>query len=90
MTTAHVVISGFVQGIGYRQFVRKEAEKLGLKGFVQNIEGGKVEALFQGDKKNIEKIIDECKKGPYLSEIKKVDIEWVDEMDEFPGFEIIS
>lgn len=90
MKTAHVIISGFVQGVGYRQFVAKNADKLGLRGFVQNIEGGKVEALFQGDRKDIEKMIDECRKGPFLSEIKNVDIEWVDEMDEFPAFEIIS
>ncbi|HZJ18131.1 MAG TPA: acylphosphatase, partial [Patescibacteria group bacterium] len=47
---AHVIISGFVQGVGYRQFVKKEASELSLKGWVKNIDRGRVEALFKGKK----------------------------------------
>lgn len=89
MKTAHVIVSGFVQGIGYRSFVKKNAVKLGLTGFVRNIENGRVEALFQGDKEKIEEMILLCKKGPYLSEVKNVEVDWIDEMEEFKLFEVI-
>lgn len=52
MKQARVIISGFVQGIGFRHFVKKEAEKLGLTGWVRNISDNKVEALLQGSASN--------------------------------------
>lgn len=78
---AHLVISGYVQGVGFRQFVRRTAKKLGLNGWVCNIENGKVEVLFQGEKEIIEKAIEESRKGPFLSEVKDIEVKWIEEND---------
>lgn len=87
---ARVFVSGFVQGVGYRHFVRQKALELGLKGWVKNLPDGKVEALFIGSKENIEKAISQCKKGPFLSEVEDVGVKWEDSAPENLGsFEII-
>lgn len=87
--TAHVFISGFVQGVGFRQFIKEFALKLGLTGWVKNLLDNRVEAVFSGPKENIEKIILLCKKGPFLSEVKDVDVIWEDIRENFESFEIV-
>ncbi len=82
MRVAHFLIYGYVQGVGYRKFVRHHAEKLGLVGWVRNLPDGSVEAEVFGPEDRIEKLIQECKKGPMLSEITSVDVTW--EEKEFP------
>jgi len=72
----HLVVSGFVQGVGYRQFTKKTALGLGLKGWVKNIDGGGVEALFSGEKEIIAKAIEICRQGSFLAEVKDIKVEW--------------
>ncbi len=72
MKQVHLFISGYVQGIGYRQFVKSNAVRLGLTGWVRNLSDGRVEAVFQGKKEDIDQMIQECKKGPFLAEVKDV------------------
>ena len=76
MLQAHVFISGTVQGVGYRYFVRSNAKKLGLTGWVRNVEDGGVEAVMQGEKEAIEKMISLCRQGPMLSEVEHIGFEW--------------
>jgi len=92
----HIIISGFVQGVGYRQFVKKTAQKFGLNGWAKNlprskaaISDGRVEVGLTGSKKTIEEAIKSFKKGPFLSDIKDVKVEWEDKEPDFNGFEII-
>lgn len=56
LVTARFVISGNVQGVGYRAFVKHSAQNLGIKGFVKNLEDGRVEAFCQGNKVVLEKM----------------------------------
>lgn len=86
--TAHIFISGFVQGVGYRHFVKKNARELGITGYARNLPDGRVEAKFCGDKKKIEELISLCKKGPFLSEIENIDTSWIPE-EKFDSFETI-
>lgn len=74
---AHLLITGSVQGVGYRQFVKSHAMKLGLTGWVKNTVEGSVEALVEGEKDSIEQMITLCKKGPFLAEVQDVQVEWV-------------
>lgn len=74
----HVVISGMVQGVGFRQFVRSNAKKLGILGWVKNTPDNKVEAVFSSDKETIEKMIEICRQGPFMSEVKDVAVLWED------------
>ncbi len=88
MVTARIYILGFVQGVGYRYFVKSNARKLGLKGWAKNTEDGRVEILAQGPKEAIEKLIKICEKGPFLSEVKSVQIEWEETAEKFQSFDI--
>jgi len=87
--TAHVLVSGFVQGVGYRRFIRHQAQKLGLTGWVKNLSDNRVEAIFQGPKEHVEKIIEICRKGPFLSEVADVKLNLQDSNEYFKTFEIV-
>lgn len=57
-------IHGRVQGVGYRAFVEKQAETLGLSGWVRNRRDGTVEAVVVGDAATVEDFIARCGEGP--------------------------
>jgi acylphosphatase len=86
---ARITVLGFVQGVGYRRFVKYNAKKMGLTGWVRNTKDNRVEALIQGPKEGIEDLIVICKKGPFLSEVKSITIDWEEEETSFDSFEII-
>lgn len=88
MQDAHIMIRGFVQGVGYRKWARKKALDAGLTGWVRNLPDGSVEALLQGDKDSINALIKEYEKGPFLSEVASVDVVWEDQKDSFADFTI--
>jgi acylphosphatase len=88
MQQAHVFISGTVQGVGYRYFVRSNARQLGLTGWVRNVEDGGVESVFQGSKEKIEEMIALCRKGPMLSEVEHIGFEWEEAEETFSEFSI--
>lgn len=82
MIQVQLFISGSVHGVGFRQFVKSYAQKLGLTGWVRNISDGRVEAVIQGEKQDIEKMIELCKKGPTFAEVESVEVLW-EEIDDF-------
>ncbi len=89
MVVARVFVSGFVQGVGFRQFVKRSARKLGLTGWVKNLPDNRVEAVFCGSKEQIEKIIMICEKGPFLSEVKDVNVVWEENPSEtYASFDV--
>ncbi|MGB9621320.1 MAG: acylphosphatase [Brevinematia bacterium] len=73
MTKLHAIVSGRVQGVGFRYFVQRQAIKLGLKGWVKNREDGKVEVLAFGEEENINKLLTLLHQGPSMSFVEKVD-----------------
>jgi len=83
--TAHIFILGFVQGVGLRRFVKRNAKSLNLTGWVKNLSDGRVEANISGEKENIEQLIKIVEKGSFFSEVKGVQAEWVKE-EEFEDF----
>ena len=80
-----VYIFGIVQGIFFRAFIKEEAIKLGLNGYARNKDDGSVEAWFEGNSGDVDKMIERCKQGPSHSQIKRLDIieEKVQGMKEF-------
>jgi acylphosphatase len=86
----HIFVSGKVQGVFFRENTRKKAAEFGLSGFVKNLQNGKVEAIFEGEKEKIEKIIQWIKKGPETARVENIEINWQDYQEEFEDFEIIS
>lgn len=86
---ARIYVLGFVQGVGFRQFVKKNARDLKLTGTVKNLSDGRVEVVASGLKEKIEKLIKLSEKGPFFSEVKSVQVEWEEE-DSFDDFRIIK
>ncbi len=74
LVRAHVVIHGFVQGVAFRANTRSKAERLGLGGWVRNLPDGTVEALFEGEEKNVEEAVAWCHTGPYGARVTTVEI----------------
>lgn len=86
--TARVLISGMVQGIFFRSSIRGRARLYQLKGWVRNTQLGEVEAVFEGEKEQVEQMIDYCKSGPSGSQVEHVEVEWKEEQESFTDFEI--
>ena len=70
----NLMISGRVQGVGFRHFTRTNAEDLGLKGWVRNLNNGDVEALFQGSEEKLERMLEKLKNGPMPARVDRVNI----------------
>lgn len=85
---AHVVISGFVQGVFFRHETRVRAQVLGINGWVINRRDGSVEAVFEGEKDKVEDIVKWCHKGPSGAVVDSVDVEWESYKGEFKGFSV--
>ena len=68
-------INGKVQGVGYRFFATRVARRLGLKGSIENLRDGTVEAIVEGEKKAIDDWLEELKEGPRYAEVTKIDQE---------------
>ena len=88
MKAVKVIIYGKVQGVGFRNFVFLHAKKLNVRGYVKNNPDGTVEAVFEGDENNINKMIELCKKGPERARVDKIDIKEV-EINNYQDFKII-
>lgn len=75
MTVArHVLVTGLVQGVGYRNWTRWTATDLGLSGWVRNRRTGEVEALFSGDESTVDTMVDACREGPPGARVDAVDV----------------
>ena len=90
MIRVHVSITGQVQGVFFRRSAKIEAEKLGIVGWVRNESDGSVEIMAQGEKKNVDKFIKWCKKGPPFARVEKVEVEKQENLEVFEVFEILD
>lgn len=90
MKQARVFISGFVQGVGFRYFVKQNARKIGVTGWVRNLPDGRVEALVQGNEEKVKELISVCSKGPFLSEVRDVVVEWEELQDKLQEFSVLN
>jgi acylphosphatase len=87
----HIIIEGHVQGVGFRQFVKYKAKKLDITGWVKNLPDSRVEALIEGSPENVREMVEVCKKGPYLAQVKKIDVNWNHKLpEEILDFQIIK
>ena len=64
MMSVHVRVSGRVQGVYYRAYTRDRAKSLGINGWVRNIPGGGVEAVLEGERRQVGEMLKAMKSGP--------------------------
>ena len=87
--SVYIIIKGKVQGVSFRYFTLKQAQKLNIVGWVRNIPNGTVEAVAQGNKKNLELFIKKLKEGSSLSRVDDVILNWEHQKKDYENFAII-
>ena len=88
-TRAHVLVSGRVQGVFFRQITSQQAQSLSVTGWVRNLEDGRVEAVFEGEKVSVEALVAFCNTGPRGASVTDVAVTWETSKGEFQNFSII-
>jgi len=84
-----VTVYGRVQGVYFRYFVRNVARRLGLKGYVRNLASGDaVEVQAEGEKPQLDKLLEQLKVGPPGAWVKRVEVDWPDYSGQFTDFSI--
>jgi len=85
---AEIIVNGLVQGVGFRYFVIRNAQQLGLKGYVKNLYDGSVLTVVEGETGFIEELFKKIKIGPRSAHIINSKIEWCEFKNEFSTFEV--
>jgi acylphosphatase len=82
-------VYGRVQGVYFRYFVRNEARRLSLKGYVRNLASGDaVEVQAEGKKPQLDRLLEQLKVGPPGAWVKRVEVDWSDYSGQFTDFKI--
>jgi acylphosphatase len=81
-------VYGYVQGVNFRYFVSRLAGNLGLNGYVCNLGDGAVEVEAEGDRNQLQRLIEQLKLGPRGARVTDVKTSWSDYSGEFNNFEI--
>jgi acylphosphatase len=85
---AHTFISGRVQGVNFRWHTQRKAQELGLTGWVRNLWDGRVEAIFEGEEKAVQRAVNWCHVGPPSAQVDQVEVDFEEATGEFNRFRI--
>ena len=84
----HCLISGKVQGVNFRSWTKDQAASIGLKGWVRNLDDGRVEVLAQGDEEALKTFKGKLAQGSILSRVEHIETNWIDYDKEYTRFEL--
>ncbi len=90
MKTMHVVISGLVQGVGFRYFAMQKARELGVRGFVRNLYTGEVEVVAQAKEGMLDVFLGALRIGPRSAHVSDIRLDWQDDTEMYDSFDIRS
>jgi acylphosphatase len=85
---AEISVEGRVQGVGYREYTRRCAERLGVVGYVVNLDDGRVRVVAEGTRAAIEAMVSELERGPRLGHVTRVSVTWRTPRGAFREFDI--
>ena len=85
----HAIVSGRVQGVGYRSFVMTHAIARNLTGWVRNLYSGEVELIAEGDETILALLLSDLQQGPRNSRVTDIRIEWFSATGNYPSFEVL-
>ena len=88
MTRKRVVVSGRVQGVFFRDTIRRRAESAGVAGWARNTPEGSVEAVFEGEPAAVDELVEFCRRGPGRAEVASVEVE-EQPPEGLSGFEVL-
>lgn len=83
-----IIVSGFVQGVGYRYHCQRMALRHHLSGYAQNLWDGKVKVIAEGDRQKLLTFVEQIKKGPRMSQISHTETFWEPYEGVFKDFEV--
>jgi acylphosphatase len=84
--SVRLYIDGTVQGVFFRMFIKENAERYNVKGFVRNLEDGRIEVFLEGNVNEVNKMIELCNKGPRHAQIRNVEMK----PERFQGFKVFK
>ncbi len=85
---ARILVSGVVQGVGYRFFAERNASSFRLRGYCRNLANGMVEVVVEGDRGLIIDYVRELRRGPAAASVSATDVRWEEYTGEFDDFRI--
>lgn len=88
LVAAHLLVTGLVQGVGYRYFCMKKARSLNITGWVRNRPDGAVELTVEGDKESISTFVEELQRGPAYADVRQVGAEYAPYSGKYQSFEV--
>jgi len=88
MKRVHVYVSGMVQGVFFRHHTQETALELGVNGWVRNLSDGRVEAVFEGEDRAVDLMVDFCRRGPPGAHVTKIELHEESWTGEFKGFSV--
>ena len=88
LVRAHVFVSGRVQGVNFRWYTQRKAQELELTGWVRNVWDGRVEAMFEGEEKAVQRAVDWCYVGAPSARVDQVEVNYEGATGEFSHFRI--
>lgn len=80
------LISGLVQGVGFRFFAQRSAARHQVRGYVRNLEDGRVEALAEGEAKSVQSFLEDLTAGPSYSKVEDVEETVLEPSGSFSAF----
>jgi acylphosphatase len=84
------VVRGRVQRVGFRAFVLRHATAAKLRGTVRNRDDGSVEALLEGPRDDIDKVLERLRQGPAIADVRDVDVEYLDPSGDLPAISVTA
>jgi acylphosphatase len=87
---AHVVIYGLVQGVYFRAHTQETAKRHNVFGWVKNNPNGTVEAVLEGRRDDVERVVEWCRIGPQSARVDNVDVDWGAFKGEFDDFLVLT
>jgi len=88
MAAAKIIVSGTVQGVGFRYYIARSAEELGLKGYTKNLFNGNVEIYAEGRLQFVEELAKKAKIAPTKAHVDSAKVEWLDFKNKYDNFDI--
>lgn len=85
----HILVSGWVQGVGFRYFARTKAAMFNIKGYAKNLPDGKVEVVAEGQKEDLDKYVMELRRGPTLARVTNLKIKEFPSTRKYQTFRIL-
>ncbi len=87
-TAFKAIVRGTVQGVGFRYFTMRQAQKLGVTGYVRNLSNGDVEVLAEGDQETLHALLGAVKRGPLGAYVQDVNVDWQSASEQYADFRI--